>query len=571
MRVWSGRWKLGFIAAGLAVLSAVLVAVAWRPQPSGDILFHEVTAEAGITFQHTDGGCGHRHIMETVCCGLASFDYDGDGLIDIYFLNGAPLAGCTIEPPPRTALYRNLGGWRFVDVAAVAGVDGLHYGLGVTVGDYDNDGFPDLFLNNYGPNVLYRNNGDGTFSEVTEQAGLTVAEHVGAGACFLDLDGDGDLDLFAANYLEFSYDQHATTTIRGVPAYVSPMRYRPARSRLYRNEGDGTFTDVSEASGIGGHASWGMGTVCADCDNDGDTDIFVANDVAANFLFRNDGTGHFEEIAFQAGAAYDVYGNPQGSMGVECGDYDNDGWLDFYQTSYQLQHAVLYRNLGQGNFEDVSLTTGAGTGTYAHVTWGSGLIDFDNDGWRDLYIACGHLQDRVDEYDATTAYHARNVLLRNLGNGRFADVTERAGDGLQVRLSSRGAVFDDLDNDGRIDAVILNSRRESTMLRNATRTAHHWLQLELVGRHANRDGVGARVRVTAGDLVLIDEIHSGRSYQSHFGSRLHFGLGRHRRVDRIEVHWLGGSPEIISDVAVDQRVKIVEEQGISSRFGHAPR
>ncbi|MCY2993950.1 MAG: CRTAC1 family protein [Planctomycetota bacterium] len=532
-----------------------------RPRPAEEtIVLHDVLRETGIAFRHTDGGCGQRIIMETVCAGLATFDYDGDGLIDIYFLNGAPLKDCPADPAPRKTLYRNLGGWKFVEVTAPAGVGDLGYGLGVTVGDYDNDGFPDIFLNNCGPNALYHNNGDGTFTEVATQAGVQGGEHCGAGACFLDADGDGDLDLFAANYLEFSYEKHATVTIRGVPAYASPQRYPPARNRFYRNNGDGTFTDISDESGIGQQASWGMGAVCADYDNDGDTDIFVANDVAENFLFENDGQGHFQEVAVTAGTAYDCFGSPQGSMGVECGDFDNDGRLDFYQTSFQLQHAVLYRNLGQGQFEDCSFATGASAGTYSQVTWGCGLVDFDNDGHRDLYVACGHLHDRVEEFDRTTSYLARNILLRNDGTGRFVDITDRAGDGMQLKLSSRGAAFDDLDNDGDVDAVILNSRREPSILRNDTRPTNHWLQIELVGVHANRDGVGAQVRVTAGDLVLADEVHSGRGYQSHFGSRLQFGLGPHRRVERIEVRWIGGGVDVVLDVASDRRIKIVEGQ-----------
>jgi tetratricopeptide (TPR) repeat protein len=389
------------------------------------------------------------------------FDFDGDGWIDIYFLNGAPL-GEDAQVPARNALYRNLGNWQFVEVTGQAGVGDAGYGLGVTVADFDNDGFPDLFLNNFGPNVLYRNNGDGTFTDVTAEAGVAGGDEVGAGAAFLDATQTATWNFTWPTIWSSLPDQHLSKTIRGVPAYVSPKVYPPAQDRLYRNQGDGTFADITDQSGIGGHVGWGMGMVAADYNNDGHTDVFIANDVAENFLFLNDGTGRFEEVGLVAGVAYDVYGSPQGSMGVDCGDVDNDGWLDFYQTSYQLQHAVLYRNLGDGHFEDVTLTTGAGAGTYAHVTWGIGIVDFDNSGHRDLFIACGHLQDRVDEYDLTTSYRANNVLLKNLGDGRFQDVSASAGDGLRVRESSRGAAFDDLDNNGRIDAVILNSRRHPT-------------------------------------------------------------------------------------------------------------
>jgi hypothetical protein len=384
---------------------------------------------------------------------------------------------------------------------------------------------------------------------------------VGAGACFLDSDGDANLDLYVANYLDFSYDEHVAVTERGVPAYASPSRYRPLPGILYRNVGDGTFSDASTPSGIGQHASWGMGTVCGDYDNDGRTDIFVANDVSANFLFHNEGQGRFEEVGAVAGAAYDVYGAPQGSMGVDCGDYDNDGRLDFYQTCYQLQHVVLYRNLGDGLFDDVSLSTGAAAGSYANVKWGCGFVDFDNDGRRDLFVGCGHLQDRVEEYDRTTAYRTHNVLLWNTGQGKFVDVSEPCGLRAVSVHSARGVAFDDLDNDGDLDVVVLNSREPPTILRNMLHEKqgkNHWLQVRLQGVKTNRDGVGAHVRVTAGDLTQLDEVHSGRGYQSHWGSRLHFGLGNRDRVDCIEVRWIGGGVDVLENVAVDRLVIVFE-------------
>jgi len=441
-----------------------------------------------------------------------------------------------------------------------AGVGDTGYGLGVAAGDFDNDGDLDLYLNNYGPNVLYRNNGDGTFTDVTKEAGVGNGFKVGAGTCFLDIDGDGDLDLYASNYLDFAYERHVETAYKGYPVYANPRHYPPVPDTLFRNNGDGTFTDISLESGIGKHPGWGMGMVCADYDNDGDTDIFIANDVAENFLFQNDGHGRFTEVALEAGTAFDIHGDEQGSMGVDCGDYDNDGWLDFYVTSYQTQLALLYRNLGDGTFEDVTMVTGAGAGTLPHVTWGNSIVDLDNDGDRDIFVACGHLQDNVDLYDDTTSYHARNIVLMNLGNGKFVDVSDRAGDGMKVCLSSRGAAFDDLDNDGDVDIVILNSRREPTILRNDTPHVYHWLQIELRGVRCNRFGVGSHVKVYAGDLVLLDEVHSGRGYQSHYGLRLYFGLGKHKRADRIEVHWLGGGVDVLENVPADQVLIITEGQ-----------
>ncbi len=529
------------------------------------ILLRDVTNQTGITFVHTDGGSGLHYVMETVSAGLALFDYDCDGDIDIYFLNGAPLKGTEVDIAPKNALYRNEGNWKFTDVTEKAGIGDRGYGLGVAVGDYDNDGDPDIYLNNYGPNVLYRNNSDGTFTDVTKKAGVDNGFNVGAGTCFLDIDKDGDLDLYVSVYLEFSYEKNVTLTTKGFPVYANPRYYPPLPDFLYRNNGDGTFTDISKSSGVGNHAGWGMGIVCCDYDNDGDTDVFIGNDVAENFLFQNDGTGKFEEVALMSATAYDSQGDEQGSMGVDCGDYDNDGFLDFYVTSYQGQLATLYRNLGNGMFEDVTLVTGSGAGTLPNVTWGNSFVDFDYNGFRDIFVACGHLQDNVEKFDDTTTYTARNILLMNTGDGKFIDVSDQSGDGMKIKLSSRGAGFDDLDNDGDVDVVIQNSRREPTILRNDSPSKGHWLQVRLQGVKTNRDGIGAHVKVVSGDLTLIDEVHSGRGYQSHYGSRLYFGLGSHDKVDRIEVSWIGGGIDIFENVTVDKIVTLIEGQGTGTQ------
>ncbi len=540
----------------ILMLFAPLLRAADAPSP---IQLKDVTRETGITFVHTDGSSGRRYIVESVASGLATFDYNGDGKSDILFLNGAPLPGSpTTTPPPRNGLYRNDGGWKFTDVTAAAGLADTSYHLGVCVGDYNNDGYPDIYLNNFGPNILYRNNGDGTFTDVTKKAGVANGNQVGAGACFLDIDGDGKLDLFVANYCDFTVAKHQTRNVNGHPAYVGPMIYGPVPATLFRNNGDGTFTDISRESGIAAHAGTGMGVVCADYDDDGDTDIIVGNDAMANFVWKNDGKGHFEEVGLLSGLAYDSNGVGQGTMGVECGDYDNDGRLDFYMTSYQKQWAILYRNLGRGLFDDVTHRTGGGTSTFNPVTWGTGLVDFDNDGNRDLFIACGHLQDNVELWDDTASYEARNVLLRNTGRGKFIDVSARSGDGLAVKRSSRGAAFEDLDNDGKLDVVILNARREPTILRNDSSGPSHWLRIQPRGTRSNRDGIGARIKVVAGDLTLVDEVHSGRSYQSHYGMYPHFGLGQRTRVDRVEVRWIGGGTDVIEGVDVDRVLQISE-------------
>ncbi len=533
--------------------------VAFGAKPA--IRFQDVTAASGIEFRHTDGSTGEHYIVEYVSAGLALFDYDNDGDVDIYFLNGAPPRHRSAPTPPSNALYRNEGDWTFTDVTKQAGVGDVHHGLGVTVGDYDNDGDADLYLNNYGPNVLLRNNGNGSFTDVTQAAGVGNGDRVGAGTCFLDMDADGDLDLYVANYIQFSYDKHVSRTLRGFPVYASPRDYSPEPDTLYRNNGDGTFTDVSRTSGIAAHAAYGMGMVCADYDRDGDTDVFVGNDTGANFLFRNDGHGNFEEVGLLTGFAYDGSGKIQGSMGVECGDFDNDGYLDFHATSYQNELSTLYRNLEGTLFEDVSRSSGAGLGTFPQVTWGNGLVDFDNDGDRDLFIACGHLYDNVDQFDDRSSYHATNLLYENLGRGKFSEISRQAGPGLNIRLSSRGAGFDDLDNDGDVDLVILNSRREPTLLRNDTPGGNHWIGLKLQGTVANRDGAGSRVEVITSESRQVDEVHRGRGYQSHYGSLVHFGLGQNATAVEVRVHWIGGDTEVWQDLPVDRVHTLTERRG----------
>lgn len=553
----------GPAGSGGILLGFLLISWNGHAQAPCPIQLRDVTRQTGIHFIHTDGSSGRRYIVETVASGLALFDYNGDGKTDIYFLNGQPLPGSK-APAARNALYRNEGNWQFTDVTESAGVGGAGYGLGVCVGDYNNDGAPDLYVNNFGRNVLYRNNGNGTFTDVTRPAGLELDHHVGAGACFLDMDGDGDLDLFVANYVAFTFDKHHISYMSGFPAYVGPLNYPPTANVLYRNNGDGTFTDVSIPSGIAAHLGSGMGMICADYDNDGDTDIIVGNDLRANFVFQNDGQGRFKEVGAEVGLAYDALGNVQGTMAVECADWNHDGWLDFFMTAYHRQIATLYQNHGGVFFEDVSRQTGAGSGSYPNVTWGTSMADFDNDGHRDLFIACGHLIDNVEQFDDTTSYLARNILLRNTGQGKFVNVSDQAGDGLLPKLSSRGAGFDDLDNDGRIDVVILNSRREPTILRNVSSPTQHWIQVQLRGTKTNRDGIGARVTVTAGGLTQIDEVHSGRSYQSDFGKRLYFGLGSRSRVDQIQVKWIGGGVDVVRDEDVDRLVTIVEGNGVTA-------
>lgn len=529
-----------------------------------DIRLTDVTDESGISFRHTHGGSGEGYIVEGMASGIAVFDYDGDGLEDIYFLNGAPLKGTPTDTTPTNALYRNNGDWTFTDVTEEAGVGDTGFAMGATAGDYDNDGDLDLYITNFGPNVLYRNDGNRTFTDVSQEANVAGGDTVGAGCSFFDMDADGDLDLYVANYVDFSYENHVPIVIQGHRFQAGPQYYNPIPDSLFRNDGDGTFTDVSEASGISSVAGPGMATICVDIDDDSDTDVFVCNDGEANFLFVNDGTGRFDEQGVLAGLAYDFNGKANSSMGVDCADYDGDGKLDLFVTDYQAEMPVLYHNLGGGLFEDATSSAKIATDLFAHVHWGTGFVDFENDRDQDLFVACGHF-DRIELIDDRTALKVPNYLLMNRGQGEYIDISGQAGDGMKVVATSRGAGFADFDNDGDVDVVVLNSDDIPTILRNDSETDHHWLQIQLRSPESNRFGVGARVRVISGTSTQVAPAVSGRGYQSHFGTRLHFGLGDHNTVDSVEVRWPSGHTESFAVPAIDQLVELVEGTGTVER------
>ena len=546
--------------ARLACLGLLLLAEDVSAAPP--IRFRNATESAGIHFVHTDGSSGKRYIMETVASGLGLIDFDGDGYPDIYFLTGSLLPGAP-QParPSANALYHNNRDGTFTDVTAQSGAGIAGYSLGCAVADYDNDGHEDIFVTGYGRNWLLRNNGNGTFTDVTEKAGLANSSYpgcIGAGCAFLDYDRDGHVDLYVGHYLKFDEAAARPWTLKNVPAYCNPRSFPPVASHLYHNNGDGTFSDATESSGIGRYKGYAMGVVCADFDGDGWPDIFVGNDVMENFLFHNKRDGTFEEIAVPAGVGYDQYGDPLGVMGANVGDFDGDGLPDIFVTKYQNQSNTLFRNLGNLHFQDVTVATGAGIGSLPLVTWGCGLVDFDNDGVPELFAAAGHLQDTVERYDKSTTYKQRSLLLQR-HSGRFVDVTADSGALKDLVESSRGAVFGDLNNDGKIDIVMLNARTRPALLINETATTNHWVLLKLVGTRSNRSAIGALARLTAGGRTQVDEVRSGRGYQSAEDLRLHFGLAGQTNIDRLEVRWPSGTTNVWNNLPTDRVLRISED------------
>ncbi|GAB5404764.1 MAG: CRTAC1 family protein [Aureliella sp.] len=479
------------------------------------IRFRDVTEQTGIDFVHSDGATGKRYIYEYVSSGMAALDYDGDGLEDLYFLSGG-------EPGTASAsnrLYRNLGNFQFVDVTVSSGLGGTSHSLGVAIGDFDNDGNPDVFVNNFGSNKLYCNLGDGTFQEQPSPA-IETANAVGAGTCFADIDGDGDLDIFVANYVEFDVKTHPARVFRGARIYPSPQDFQPAPDQLIENLGDGKFADISEASRVGSYAGTGMGAICGDFDNDGDADIFVCNDVMENFLYENDGTGKFTEVGLLAGVALDFAGTRQGSMGVDTADLNGDGHMDLLVTSYQDETPVIYGGDGQGFFDDITPEMGGLSEAAPHVTWGVVADDFDGDADIDVFMASGHLMDNVSRTDDSQTYAAPNLIYANDGDKLVyaSSLTQQLGSPAKV---SRGAIVSDLDGDGDGDIVVLNSRESPTVLENLS-GGSEWLTVRVIGTRGNRSAIGAAVTVVSSSGSSTKVVTSGRGYQSDFGSLLRF-------------------------------------------------
>jgi hypothetical protein len=522
----------------------------------------DVTEAAGVTFRHV-ASPDKRYIVESMSGGVALFDYDADGWLDLFLVNSLTVELVRSGGKTRSALYRNQGDGTFKDVTDRSGLADVGWGMGVAAGDFDNDGRTDLYVTCLGPNRLYRNNGDGTFADVTLRAGVSDPRW-STGAAFVDYDNDGRLDLFVANYVDFQLDRlpefgkGKTCQYKGVAVQCGPRGLPGAGDSLFRNNGDGTFTDVSKKAGVADpQGFYGLGVVCSDFDEDGLTDIFVANDSTPNFLYKNNGDGTFKDVGFVSGTAVNENGSEQGSMGVTVGDYDHDGKFDVFVTNFADEYNTLYKGGERLNFSDVSYAAKLAEVALPLVGWGTEFFDYDNDGWVDLFVANGHVYPQLENYKQ------RKLLHRNNRDGTFTETAVQAGAPLLEKRAARGTAFGDMDNDGDVDVVVGDLDGPPQVLRNdGGNAAGGAVLIRLVGTRANRDAVGARVKISAGDLVQMDEVRSGASYISHSDLRLHFGVGARTKIDSIEVRWPGGAVEKISGAPANKILTIKEGQGL---------
>jgi hypothetical protein len=552
------------LAASCAVgfVASAMCASAQAPT----IRFTDATQSAGIRFRHESGARGRFHLPETIGSGGAFFDFDRDGDLDLYLLNGVDFDNPGTGPG--SALYENNGDGTFTDITARAGIANVgNYGMGCAVGDVDNDGDSDLYVTNFGADVLYRNNGDGTFSDVTREARLGDPSW-GSSATFLDYDGDDYLDLYVVNYVEYALSSRYPPCITdGLRTYCHPRHFSGAPDRLYRNNGDGTFVDVTQKAGIvdagGEHEGKGLGVVAADFDNDGDTDVYVANDDTPNYLFLNRGDGTFEERATLAGCAYSVDGIAQAGMGVTAGDYNDDGWLDIFVTNLVYETNACYRNNGDGTFTDVTYDASLGNESYLFVGFGTGFLDVDNDGRLDLFVANGHILNNVEQMTDAITYAQRNQLFWNVGDGTFAELADESSDFLRRLRVSRGAIFGDYDNDGDTDIVVTNSGQPVELWRNDTVTGNHWLRVRVVGTKTNRDGYGTRLTLTANAVAQMREVHAGSSYLSSNDPRVLFGLGANESAERLVIRWQSGVTQTFDNVSADREITVLEPSATS--------
>ena len=540
------------------------------------VIFADITRSAGLDrFHHRMGGPDKKTILETPGSGVALLDYDNDGWLDIYLLNGSTYPALKgKEAPPRAMLLHNNRDGTFTDVTEKAGVANERWGFGVAVGDFDNDGWPDIYVSNFGKNRLYHNNHDGTFTDVAERAGVTLGGW-STGATWGDYDHDGFLDLFVPGYAKFDPDNPPIPgkgsipagfcQFRGVEVMCGPRGLPGEGDHLFHNNGNGTFTDVSVKAGVSDpRGFYGFASVFVDVDDDGWMDLVVANDSVPKYLYRNKHDGTFEDISYLSGFALNDDGREQAAMGIAVGDYNRDGKVDFYITNFSDDYNTLYRNEGDASFSDVSFRAGIATLTIPFLGWGTGFLDCDNDGLLDIFVANGHVYPGVDEQDWGTTWAQRPLLLRNLDGSKFQEVPPATGSGLAVVVSARGAAFGDLFNDGHIDVVLNNIDSSPTLLRNVVKNSNHWLTLKLIGgARSPRDAIGAKVFVTTGAARQRADIFSGGSYASSSDQRVHFGLGSALRVDKLEIYWPSGTREEIAIPAVDRIFTVKEGKGIT--------
>ncbi len=555
-----------------------------RPAADLNVSFVDVARESGLKVKTIFGGeHKNQYLLETTGCGIAFYDYDNDGWLDIFIVNGWRLEGFAKGSEPVSHLFRNNRDGTFTDVTAKAGLAHSGWGQGVCVGDYDNDGWDDLFVTYYGKNVLYHNNGDGTFTDVSVKAGVAgKGTRWNTGCAFVDYDRDGHLDLFVANYIDMDLatapvPESGPCLYKGALVACGPPGLKGGKNILFHNHGDGTFTDVSEAAGIlRTNSTYGLGVLTADFDNDGWPDIYVANDSNASALYRNRKNGTFEDVAVEAGCALSPDGKPQAGMGVSAGDYDLDGNLDIIKTNFAGDTPSLYHNLGGGNFEDSTFAAGLGAHTQ-FLGWGCGFFDFDNDGWPDILICNGHVYPEVEQIKTEAGYAQRKLLYQNLRNGHFADVSFQAGPGISEPAPARGCAFGDFDNDGNIDVLVNTVNDYPQLLRCTSKLGNNWIKIKLIGTKSNRSGIGARLTCTtqpAGETKphrQIDEVRSGGGYCSQNDLRIHFGLGKAEKVDALEIRWPSDHRDTLKDLKANQIVFVKEGEGVVRPVQSEPR
>jgi hypothetical protein len=542
---------------------------------SPTIFFTDITRAAGIDFHLTCGGPEKRYIMESMCGGIAVFDYDNDGWMDIFLVDGSTLEDVKANKCHPSKLYHNNHDGTFTDVTAKSGIKHCGWGFGVAVGDYDNDGKDDLYITYLDGAVLYRNNGDGTFTDVTAKAGVGNAGNWGTSPAFGDYDNDGYLDLYVANYVDLDinhlpeFGQGPFCQYRSIPVSCGPRGLKGGRDRLYHNNGDGTFTDVTEKLNIDPGSYYGLGVMWLDYDLDGCLDLYVADDSTPSLLYRGDCKGGFTEVGAQAGVAYSSDGREQAGMGIDSADYDNDGWPDIAKANFSDDTNNLFHNDHDGEFTDLAGPSNFGPISLPFLGFGLKFLDFDNDGWPDIFVANGHVNPQVDQHSFGVTYAERPLLFRNLKNGKFEEIGARAGAPMSRRYEARGAATADFFNDGKQDLLVSVLDASPLLLRNRSQSGH-WLRIKTIGVRSNRDGFGARVQIKAGGLTQTAEVRANSSFESASDPRLHFGLGSATKVDSIEVHWPSGVVDRTGPFAADQELTIEEGKGASPGLAAKP-